>query len=172
MDTTLAVSLISNPSPLLLEDIVMSADSLSAVALRHQVDEDVLLFAYEHPMFQAKLLAVKAQREKTGEFDRALTRHRYREALDNAHFKALDPRTSPKDAIAYAEMLASIGGIKQGNGVTEGVGGGFVFNINLGGETLKVEGKREQPVIEGEVVDTSAELPVVNVTSDEYEFTE
>ena len=171
MDTQLAVSIISNPSPLLLEDIVMSADSLADVALRHSLAPETLQFAYDHPMFQSKLLAIKAQREKTGEFDRALTRHRYREALDNAHFKALDSRTSPKDAIAYAEMLANIGGIKQGTQMVETAGAGFVFNIHFDNEVKTVEGTREQPAIEGTSTVAPDELPVVNVSS-EFEFVE
>lgn len=160
------MSLITNPPPLLLEELVLSADSVEDVAKRHDVEPDVLKLAIDHPLFSTRLAAAKAHHEKTGEFQRTLARHRFIEALDNAHFKAMDPRTSPRDAIAYMESVASIGEIKrpatQLN--AEGGGSGFVFNIHFsGGQTVSVEAKGEPEAIEGEVVNTTTELPVVSL---------
>lgn len=175
MDTKTAVALITNPPPLLLEELVLSAEPIEEVFNRHNVPAELHNLVYTHPAFTSKLAATKAHHEKTGEYHRSVARYNFLAALENAHLKAMDTRTSPKDAIAWVETLSSIGGIKQSAQAVE-AGGGFVFNINFtDGKSVTVEAKNEPAVIEGEVVNSMDELPVVSIASQDepiYEFTE
>ena len=172
------VTLITNPPPLLLEDLVLSADSIEKVGERHGVDPELMKVLYTHPIFSSKLANTKAMQEKTGEFHRTLARHHYPEALDNMRLKALDARTSPKDAIAYADHLASVGEIKRASSqlAVEGGGSSFHFTINMpGGDTLTVGGTREQDIIEGSCTYDGVEpepLPIINASPSEFEFTD
>lgn len=176
MDPLAVAKLLTNPPPLLLEDLVLSPDPPAEVALRHGITEEVINHAMANPIFAAKLAETKTKHERTGEFQRAVARYTFLSALENAHAKVCDPRASPKDAISWAETLASIGGIKQAT-VETPAGGGFVFNINLNGSTVTVDSSNppeQAKIIEGESTVIPDDLPILNVlaTDPSYEFTE
>ena len=166
MDSLAIAKLLTNPPPLLLEELVLSPDPPADVAMRHGVTEEVLNHAMANPVFAAKLAETKTKHERTGEFQRSVARYTFLSALETAHAKVSDPRTSPKDAIAWAETLASIGGIKQSAATEVSAGSGFVFNINLNGSTVTVESAKEPEqaeVIEGEATIITDDLPTLNV---------
>ena len=163
--------LVSNPSPVLLDELILCPEDTHQVAARHSVPPELIDLALVNPVFKKKLVEAKAQLEKEGEPQRAMARYLYQEALESAHIKALDPRTSPKDAISWVETLAGISGVKKGPQAAEGGGTNFSLTIDLGDQTVSVKTSAKQPAtIEGEVVDADVEdLPVVSI---DYEFDE